>query len=92
MNPTSQKSDQQEVRHVGERYIGKCNPWIVHGLHSRRSEGLMEKIEKEPLETLSSPFIIRLFYGLGKKYSREKIEKATSHHLPGNMICNLQGS
>ena len=45
------KSDQLDVRHVSERYIGKSNPYIVMVSTPNAPGGLFEKIEKEPENT-----------------------------------------
>jgi hypothetical protein len=71
------KGEQEDVRHVTERYIGKSNPYIVMVSTPNAPGGLFEKIEKEPEETC---IYRRLFmdytYGLDKIYTREEIEKA----------------
>ncbi|CAN5540112.1 hypothetical protein BH18THE2_BH18THE2_28520 [soil metagenome] len=45
------KSEQDEVRHVAERYIGKSDPFIVLCSTPNAPNGLMQKIEQEPIET-----------------------------------------
>ena len=45
------KGEQEDVRHVSERYIGKSNPYIVMVSTPNQPGGLFEKIEKEPEET-----------------------------------------
>ena len=45
------KSEQEDVRFVTERYIGKSDPYIVMVSTPNAPNGLFEKIEKEP-ETL----------------------------------------
>ena len=45
------KSEQEEVRHVTERYIGKSNPYLVMVSTPNAPGGLFEKIEKESEET-----------------------------------------
>ena len=52
------KSDQQDVRHVSERYIGKSNPFIVMLSSPNAPLGLMEKIQKEPEANLHIQKII----------------------------------
>lgn len=42
------KSEQEDVRHVSERYIGKSDPYIVMVSTPNAPDGLFEKIEKEP--------------------------------------------
>ena len=71
------KSDQQDVRHVSERYIGKSNPFIVMVSTPNAPNGLFEKIEKEPEETcIYKRLLLDYSYGLDKIYTREEIEKA----------------
>ena len=71
------KSDQQDVRHVSERYIGKSNPFIVMVSTPNAPNGLFEKIEKEPEETcIYRRLLLDYTYGLDKIYTREEIEKA----------------
>jgi hypothetical protein len=71
------KGEQEDVRHVSERYIAKSNPYIVMVSTSNAPDGLFEKIEKEPEETCLYRRI-KLDYtdGLDKIYSLEEIEKA----------------
>ncbi len=45
------KGEQDDVRHVSERYIGKSDPYIVMVSTPDAPDGLFEKIEKEPEET-----------------------------------------
>ena len=44
------KSEQDDVRHVSERYIGKSDPYIVMVSTPDRPDGLFARIEKEPEE------------------------------------------
>ena len=44
-------SEQEEVRHVTERYVGKSNPYIVMVSTPGDPLGLMASIKKEPEET-----------------------------------------
>jgi hypothetical protein len=56
------KYQQEEVRHVAERYIAKSDPHIVMVSTPNRPDGLFAQIEKEPYESLFTkryPFIIR---------------------------------
>ena len=70
-------SEQEEVRHVTERYVGKSNPFMVMVSTPGDPLGLMASIKKEPEETC---IYRRLFmdwtYGLNKIYSAEDIAKA----------------
>lgn len=45
------KSEQEDVRHVSERYIGKSDPYIVMVSTPNAPGGLFERIEKETEET-----------------------------------------
>ena len=71
------KSDQDDVRHVSERYIGKSNPFIVLCSTPNMPGSLFEKIQKEPEETcIYKRLFLDYHYGLNKIYSTEEIEKA----------------
>jgi hypothetical protein len=71
------KSEQEDVRHVSERYIGKSDPFIVMVSTPYAPEGLFEKIEREPEETCIYKRIFMDFsYGVDKIYTREEIDKA----------------
>ena len=71
------KSDQNDVRHVSERYIGKSNPYIVMVSTPNAPNGLFEKIEKEPENTcIYKRLFLDYTYGLDKIYTRDEIEKA----------------
>ena len=71
------KSEQEDVRHVSERYIAKSDPFIVMVSTPNAPDGLFEKIEKEPEETcLYKRLKLDYTYGLGKIYTAEEIQKA----------------
>ena len=71
------KSEQEDVRHVSERYIGKSDPYIVMVSTPNVPGGLFESIEREPEETcLYKRLKMDYTYGLGKIYTQEEIEKA----------------
>jgi hypothetical protein len=71
------KSEQVDVRHVSERYIGKSDPYIVMVSTPGSPGGLMESIKKEPEETcIYKRLSLDYHYGLNKIYSTEEIEKA----------------
>ena len=71
------KFQQEDVRHVSERYIAKSNPYIVMVSTPNAPNGLFEKIEKEPFETcLYKKIFLDYTYGLGKIYTQEEIDKA----------------
>jgi hypothetical protein len=71
------KSEQEDVRHVSKRYIGKSDPYIVMVSTPNAPGGLFESIEKEPEEScLYKRLKMDYTYGLGKIYTQEEIEKA----------------
>jgi len=45
------KFQQEDVRHVSERYIAKSNPFIVMVSTPNAPGGLFQKIEQEPFES-----------------------------------------
>ena len=71
------KGEQEEVRHVAERYIAKSDPFIVMVSTPNRPDGLFNKIEKESFEScIYKKLFLDYTYGLGKIYSQKEIEKA----------------
>jgi hypothetical protein len=71
------KSEQEEVRHVAERYIAKSDPFIVLVSTPNRPDGLFNKVEKESFEScIYKKLFLDYTYGLGKIYTEEEIEKA----------------
>jgi hypothetical protein len=71
------KHEQEEVRHVSERYIGKSNPYIVMVSTPNNPGGLFYSIEREPEATcLYRRIKMDYQYGLGKIYDPGEIEKA----------------
>jgi hypothetical protein len=71
------KGEQEDVRHVSERYIAKSDPYIVMVSTPNAPDGLFEHIEKEDEETcLYKRLLLDYTYGLGKIYTQEEIEKA----------------
>ncbi|MGA7368142.1 MAG: hypothetical protein WBX01_03365 [Nitrososphaeraceae archaeon] len=62
---------QQDARDVSERYIAKSNPYIVMVSTPNASEGLFERIEKEPKRIL-----LDYTYGLNKIYTQDEIDAA----------------
>ena len=71
------KSEQEDVRHVSERYIAKSNPFIVMVSTPYAPNGLFDSIEQEPDETcIYKRIFLDYTYGLNKIYSSEEIEKA----------------
>ena len=51
------KFQQEDVRHVSERYIAKSNPFIVMVSTPNAPGGLFQKIEQEPFDGVSSQFL-----------------------------------
>jgi hypothetical protein len=51
------KFQQEDVRHVSERYIAKSNPFIVMVSTPSAPGGLFQKIEQEPFDGVSSQFL-----------------------------------
>ena len=71
------KSEQEDVRHVSERYIAKSNPYIVMVSTPYAPDGLFDSMEKEPEEScIYKRILLDYTYGLDKIYTREEIEKA----------------
>jgi Terminase RNaseH-like domain len=71
------KGEQEDVRHVSERYIAKSDPYIVMVSTPNGPDGLFERIEKEPEETcIYKRLLLDYTYGLDKIYTREEIQKA----------------
>ena len=76
------KIEQDDVRHVAERYIAKSDPIVVMVSTPNAPGGLFEKIEKEPFDTcIYKKVFLDYTYGLDKIYSRSEIEKATARLL-----------
>ena len=71
------KSEQEDVRHVSERYIAKSDPYIVMVSTPNAPDGLFESIEKEPEETcIYKRLFLDYTYGLDRIYTGEEIDKA----------------
>jgi late competence protein required for DNA uptake (superfamily II DNA/RNA helicase) len=85
------KGEQEDVRHVSERYIAKSDPYIVMVSTPNAPDGLFERIEKEPEETcIYKRLFMDYTYGIGKIYTAEEIEKAKqSPHLSVNITSNI---
>ncbi len=71
------KGQQEDVRAVAERYIGKSNPFIVMVSTPNAAGGLMQTIEQEPEDIcLYKRIKLDYRYGLNKIYTIEDIERA----------------
>jgi len=83
------KGEQEDVRHVSERYIAKSDPYIVMVSTPNAHDGLFEGIEKEPEDTcIYKRLFLDYSYGIGKIYTQEEIEKtkASSFEREYNLI------
>lgn len=69
------KGEQEDVRHVSERYIGKSNPFIIMVSTPDRPDGLMQTIEKEE-NSIYHKMKLGFEVGLNKIYDSADIEKA----------------
>src|ERR1051325_8747303 len=73
------KGEQEDVRHVSERYIAKSDPYIVMVSTPNTPDGLFERIEKESEETcIYKRIFLDYTYGTGKIYAAEEI-KPSNH-------------
>jgi hypothetical protein len=71
------KFQQEEVRHVSERYIAKSDPFIVMVSTPNAPAGLFQKIEQEPFDTcIYKKMYLDYTFGVGKIYTAEEIDKA----------------
>jgi hypothetical protein len=71
------KFQQDDVRHVSERYIAKSDPFIVMVSTPNAPDGLFDRIEKEPEEQCIYKHLkLDYVYGLNKIYTVEEIQKA----------------
>src|ERR687888_2194179 len=71
------KNEQDDVRHVSERYIAKSDPYIVLVSTPNAPDGLFERIEKESEDTcIYKRIFLDYTYGIGKIYTADEIEKA----------------
>jgi hypothetical protein len=71
------KGEQEDVRHVSERYIAKSNPYIVMVSTPNAPDGLFERIEKESEDNcLYKRIFLDYTYGIGKIYTAGEIDRA----------------
>jgi hypothetical protein len=67
------KGEQEDVRHVSERYIAKSDPYIVMISTPNAPDGLFGRIEKESEDTcLYKRIFLDYTYGIGKIYTAEE--------------------
>jgi hypothetical protein len=72
------KSEQEDVRHVYERYIAKSDPFIVMVSTPYAPDGLFDSIEKEPEEScIYKRILLDYTYALDKTYTREDTRDLT---------------
>jgi Protein of unknown function DUF72 len=70
------KGEQEDVRHVSERYIAKSDPYIVMVSTPNAPDGLFEHIEKEDEETcLYKRLLLDYTYGLGRIYIHQRRDR-----------------
>jgi hypothetical protein len=81
------KGEQEDVRHVSERYIAKSDPYIVMVSTPNAPDGLFEKIEKEPEASCIYKRLFLVILTVLSKYTlRKKLTRLNSHlHLIENM-------
>jgi len=65
------KGEQEDVRHVSERYIAKSDPYIVMVSTPNAPDGLFEKLEKEPEETCMYDTTRTIRMGMGITIQRD---------------------
>ena len=71
------KGEQEQVRDVSERYIGKSDPYIVMVSTPAGPGSLFYQIEAEPEDTcIYKRLKLDYTYGVGKIYSQQEIERA----------------
>ncbi len=71
------KSEQEDVRHVSERYIGKSDPYLVMVSTPNNPGGLFERIEKEPEDScIYKRLKLDYRYGLNRIYTKDEIDRA----------------
>ena len=87
------KFQQEEVRHVSERYIAKSNPFIIMVSTPNRPDGLFNSIEKEPFDIcLYKKFFLDYLWGVNKIYTDEEIANAKlSPSFPREYQLQYQG-
>jgi len=70
------KFQQDDARHIAERYIAKSDPWTVMISTPNAPGGLFDNIEKESFDTcLYKKVFLDYTYGLDKIYTKQEIEK-----------------
>jgi hypothetical protein len=70
-------SEQQNARHISERYIGKSSPFLIWVSTPNAPTQLFDRIEQEPEETcIYKRFKLDWKYGLGRIFTQEEIDKS----------------
>jgi hypothetical protein len=87
------KHQQEEVRHVAERYIAKSDPFICMVSTPNAPGGLLERIEKEPIDScIYKKLFLHYSEGVSKIYTEKEIEKAKkSPSFPREYELQYQG-
>jgi hypothetical protein len=68
------KFQQDDIRSVSERYIGKSDPFIVMVSTPNAPGGLFQRIEQEPFDTcIYKKIFLDYTYGVGKIYTKDLI-------------------
>ena len=82
------KGEQEEVRHVAERYIGKSDPFIVLCSTPNEPNGLMQKIEQEPFETCIYKKVFQISHMELIRYTlKKRLLKPRCHLLSDENTC-----
>ena len=87
------KNEQDDVRQVAERYIGKSDPFIVMVSTPNAPGGIMERIEKEPVEScIYKKIFLHYTKAVGTMFTKEEIERAQmSPSFPREYELQYQG-
>jgi hypothetical protein len=75
------KGEQEDVRHVSERYIAKSDPYIVMVSTPNAPDGLFERIEKEAEDTC---IYKRLFMDYTYGYGTPSLPPCAKLYLTGS--------
>lgn len=89
------KDEQEDVRHVSERYISKSDPYIIMVSTPNAPGGLFYNIEAEPEDTcLYKRLKLDYTYGLNRIYSEQEIENAkhSLSKIPYLCLCSCSCS
>ena len=80
------KAEQEDVRHVSERYIGKSDPYLVMVSTPNAPGGLFKKIEKESEEKcIYRRLLLDYTYGLDRDLHKGRDRESKVLVLKGNI-------